>query len=140
MPGTRPSDDYEYRIQLSRVRVGHASPVGVVRDQSGGAAFLRAAQARRPGRVAIRLRRAGSCGSVEAKSPEHVALGRAIHQLRLEAGASQDELARRAGMHRTYLGGIERGERNVSFANLLKIADALGERPSKLLSRYESLL
>jgi DNA-binding XRE family transcriptional regulator len=77
---------------------------------------------------------------VEAKSPEHAALGRALHELRLEAGVSQDELARRAGMHRTYIGGIERGERNVSFANLLKIADALDERPSKLLSRYERLL
>ena len=73
--------------------------------------------------------------AVEAKSPEHAALGRALHELRLDAGASQDELARRAGMDRTYLGGIERGERNVSFANLPKIADALGERPSKLLSR-----
>ncbi len=43
-------------------------------------------------------------------------------------------------MHRTYVGGIERGERNVSFANLLKIADALGERPAKLLAQYEGLL
>ncbi len=43
-------------------------------------------------------------------------------------------------MHRTYIGGIERGERNVSFANLLKITDALSERPSRLLSRYERLL
>jgi integrase len=66
--------------------------------------------------------------------------GTAIHELRLGAGVSQDELARRAGMHRTYIGGIERGERNVSFANLLKIADALSERPSRLLSRYERLL
>lgn len=77
---------------------------------------------------------------MEAKSPEHVALGRAIYALRLDAGFSQDEVARRAGMHRTYVGGIERGERNVSFANLLKIADALDERPSKLLERYERLL
>ena len=76
---------------------------------------------------------------VEARSPEHIALGRAIHRLRLDAGVSQDELARRAGMHRTYVGGIERGERNVSFANLLKIADALGERPAKLLAQYEGL-
>jgi DNA-binding XRE family transcriptional regulator len=78
--------------------------------------------------------------TVEARSPGHVALGRAIYALRLDAGMSQEELARRAGMHRTYIGGIERGERNVSFANLLKIANALGERPSKLLARYERLL
>jgi transcriptional regulator with XRE-family HTH domain len=77
---------------------------------------------------------------MEAKSSEHIALGRAIHELRLGVGVSQDELAQRAGMHRTYIGGIERGERNVSFANLLKIADALSERPSRLLSRYERLL
>jgi transcriptional regulator with XRE-family HTH domain len=88
----------------------------------------------------VRLRQTGSSAPVEAKSPEHIALGRAIHELRLDAGVSQDELARRAGMHRTYIGGIERGERNVSFANLLKITDALSERPSRLLSRYERLL
>lgn len=76
---------------------------------------------------------------MEAKSPEHVALGRAIHDLRLEAGVSQEELARRAGMHRTYLGGIERGERNLSFANLLKVAAVLGQSPSELLARYERL-
>jgi DNA-binding XRE family transcriptional regulator len=88
----------------------------------------------------IRRRQARSSAPVEVKSSEHVALGRAIHALRLDAGISQDEVARRAGMHRTYIGGIERGERNVSFANLLKIADALNERPSKLLARYERLL
>lgn len=78
--------------------------------------------------------------AVEAKSPEHVALGRAIYALRVDAGISQEELARRAGMHRTYIGGIERGERNVSFANLLRIANGLDERPSKLLERCECLL
>ena len=41
-------------------------------------------------------------------------------------------------MHRTYVGGIERGERNVSFRNLLKLANALDVRPSELLARYES--
>lgn len=55
----------------------------------------------------------------------------------MRAGISQEEFARRCGMHRTYIGGIERGERNVSFANLVKISDALGERPSKLLQRCE---
>lgn len=57
--------------------------------------------------------------------------------LRAEAGISQEGLADRAGMHRTYVGGIERGERNVSFANLLKLADALVVTPSQLLERYQ---
>ena len=43
-------------------------------------------------------------------------------------------------MHRTYVVGIERGERNVSFRNLLKLADALDVRASELLERYESCL
>jgi len=42
-------------------------------------------------------------------------------------------------MHRTYVGGIERGERNVSFRNLLKLASALDVRASELLSLSESL-
>jgi transcriptional regulator with XRE-family HTH domain len=75
---------------------------------------------------------------VEPASPEHVALGHAIRQLRLAAGISQEELADRGDMHRTYVGGIERGERNVSFRNLLKLADALDVRLSVLIELYES--
>ncbi|MBX5470422.1 MAG: helix-turn-helix transcriptional regulator [Thermoleophilaceae bacterium] len=71
-------------------------------------------------------------------SDEHAALGRAIRELRLEIGLSQEELAAEAGMHRTYVGGIERGERNVSFGNLLNLSNALRVRPSVLLERYES--
>jgi transcriptional regulator with XRE-family HTH domain len=74
---------------------------------------------------------------VPARSPQHAALGEAIRELRRVADVSQEGLADLAGMHRTYVGGIERGERNVSFANLLKLADALGVRPSELLARYE---
>ena len=76
--------------------------------------------------------------AVGPASPEHVALGRAIRQLRLAAGISQEGLAERSGMHRTYVGGIERGERNVSFRNLLRLAAALEVRPSELIGRYES--
>lgn len=73
------------------------------------------------------------------RSAEHVALGHAIRALRRPAGLSQDELAQRCGLHRTYVGGIERGERNPSFANLVKIARALQVRPSELLAQAESL-
>ncbi len=52
---------------------------------------------------------------------------------------SQEALADRAALHRTYVGGIERGERNVSFGNLLKLASALEVRPSELLAHAEGL-
>ncbi|HEY4811133.1 MAG TPA: hypothetical protein VIH71_08760 [Solirubrobacteraceae bacterium] len=45
-----------------------------------------------------------------------------------------------SSLHRTYIGGIERGERNVSFASLLRIAVARHVRPSVLLQRYEHRL
>jgi transcriptional regulator with XRE-family HTH domain len=77
---------------------------------------------------------------VTSRSPEHAALGRSIRERRLEIGISQEGLADRAGLHRTYVGGIERGERNVSFGNLLKLAHALEVRPSALLARSERLL
>ena len=75
---------------------------------------------------------------MKPKSLEHVALGRAIRELRRSAGISQEGLADRSRLHRTYVGGIERGERNVSFGNLLKLANALGVRPSELIARSES--
>jgi transcriptional regulator with XRE-family HTH domain len=51
--------------------------------------------------------------------------GERIRGLRLAKGLSQEELAFRAGVHRTYLGGIERGERNPSLKNIAAIARAL---------------
>jgi transcriptional regulator with XRE-family HTH domain len=75
-----------------------------------------------------------------ARSDDHVALGQAIRELRISTGLSQETFADRCGLHRTYVGGIERGERNLSFANLLRVASALGLRPSELLARYEHRL
>jgi transcriptional regulator with XRE-family HTH domain len=72
-------------------------------------------------------------------SPDHIALGRAVRELRRSRGHSQEGFADAAGMHRTYVGGIERGERNVSFATILKLADALALPPSVLVQRYEAI-
>ena len=73
------------------------------------------------------------------RSQSHAAFGRAVREQRDAAGISQEELAYRSGMHRTYIGGIERGERNLSYTNLLRLARALGVRPSELLARAEAL-
>ena len=73
------------------------------------------------------------------RSQSHAAFGRAVREQRDQVGISQEELAHRSGMHRTYIGGIERGERNLSYTNLLRLARALGVRPSELLARAEAL-
>jgi transcriptional regulator with XRE-family HTH domain len=72
-----------------------------------------------------------------AVSPTHRALGETIRSLREAQGLSQQGLADRAGLHRTYVGGIERGDRNPSFTNICRIAAALKQRPSQLLARSE---
>jgi len=52
--------------------------------------------------------------------------GVALRQARLRLELSQEELADRAGMHRTYVGQVESGQRNVAIDNLEKLADAVG--------------
>jgi transcriptional regulator with XRE-family HTH domain len=51
--------------------------------------------------------------------------GMNVRRLRKRAGLSQEELADRSGLHRTYVGGIERGERNPSLGNIVAIAIGL---------------
>lgn len=60
-------------------------------------------------------------------------LGNNIRHYRLEKGLSQEELAEISGLHRTYVGSVERAERNISLLNLEKIAKALGVSPIDLL-------
>lgn len=53
------------------------------------------------------------------------AFGARVRDLRLSAGLSQEELANAAGIHRTYLSSLERGQRNVSLDNIIALARAL---------------
>ncbi len=52
--------------------------------------------------------------------------GETIRAIRKSKGWSQEELAEASGLHRTYIGSIERGEQNVSLKNIKRLADALG--------------
>ncbi|MFZ2898936.1 MAG: helix-turn-helix transcriptional regulator [Saprospiraceae bacterium] len=55
-----------------------------------------------------------------------IKLGNAIREARKAKGWSQEELAFQAGLDRTYIGSVERGERNIAALNLVKIAAVLG--------------
>jgi transcriptional regulator with XRE-family HTH domain len=65
------------------------------------------------------------------------ALGIAIKRLRGQKGLSQEALATACGLHRTYVGGIERGERNVSIDNIERISMALGCSVAELLTEAQ---
>ncbi len=65
------------------------------------------------------------------------ALGARIRELRLKRGYSQEGFADHCGVHRTFMGTIERGESNLSFSNLVKVAYGLGITLSRLLSGLE---
>jgi transcriptional regulator with XRE-family HTH domain len=53
------------------------------------------------------------------------AFGLRVRYFRKRLGLSQDDLADKAELHRTYVGAVERGERNISLLNILRLADAL---------------
>jgi len=72
-----------------------------------------------------------------SKNPKLI-FGETVRYLRLTLSMSQEQLAERAALHRTYIGGIERGERNVSLENIVRIARALKVKPSQLLERIEN--
>lgn len=61
------------------------------------------------------------------------AFGAAVRRRRHAAGLSQERLAEEAGLHRTYVGSLERGERNVSLVNICRIGAALGVPPAALM-------
>jgi len=62
-----------------------------------------------------------------------IAFGKRLRELRIERRLSQEKLAELAELHRNYVGGIERGERNVSLLNIVKLAHGLNVRTIKLV-------
>lgn len=66
-----------------------------------------------------------------------ITFGRNVQLARQKLGISQEELASRAGLHRTYIGMVERAERSISLQNAKKIADALNVKLDTLLNNGE---
>jgi transcriptional regulator with XRE-family HTH domain len=58
-----------------------------------------------------------------------------LRRLRLEREWSQEDCAEQCGLHRTYIGAVERGERNITLATLDTIAAAFGVSPAELITR-----
>ena len=67
-----------------------------------------------------------------------IAFGRTIRKLREAKGLSQERLADLAGIHRTYIGDVERGKRNIALINMTRLAGALGISLSRLISEMEA--
>jgi len=67
-----------------------------------------------------------------AKKKILISFGEKVRELRKEKGLSQEELSFKADLHRTYIGMIERAEKNITLANIEKIAKALGVDIKKL--------
>lgn len=70
-------------------------------------------------------------------NPNLTKLGRIIRVHREKAGYSQESFADKCGVHRTYIGAIERGERNITLRTLFILSDALGIKPSFVLMELD---
>jgi len=65
-----------------------------------------------------------------------VVLGRSVREAREAAGLSQERCGELAGLHRNEIGALERGEKNISFINLLRVCAAVERSPSQLLHEF----
>ena len=66
-----------------------------------------------------------------------IRFGRRLVTLRKLRGWSQEQLALESGLARSYLGGVERGQRNIALLNIIRLADALDRKPGELLDFQE---
>lgn len=73
------------------------------------------------------------------RPPGHLAFGQAVRQLRQERGLSQETLGYAAGLHRNYVGGVERGELNPTLTSIEKLAAGLSVKASELVALAEKL-
>jgi transcriptional regulator with XRE-family HTH domain len=69
--------------------------------------------------------------------PQRVAFGGRVRELREDRGLSQEKLADLAGIHRTYMSSVERGQRNVGLDNIFAIARALKVSPARFFGEAE---
>jgi transcriptional regulator with XRE-family HTH domain len=72
-------------------------------------------------------------GKHSAKDPELVELGQRIRAIREASGETQESVADAAGLHWSYVGQIERGERNLTYKNVLRLAQGLGVQAAELM-------
>lgn len=86
----------------------------------------------------------GKVHSIRTKRPadEHTkgvtaSFGRRVRELRKKIGLSQEELALKASLDRSYVGQVERGECNITVSNIYKLASGLETKPSDLLPTLE---
>lgn len=77
---------------------------------------------------------------VDRRVDEQKCFGAVVRSRRLALGVSQEELAARANVHRTYVGSVERGERNISLLNIVAFARALDTTAGSLLTEADLLL
>lgn len=70
---------------------------------------------------------------LDPPDPELAAFGRRLRELRYEAGLTQEALAEASTLHRSFIGQVERGIRNVTLRSILKLARGLGREPHELL-------
>lgn len=76
----------------------------------------------------------------ESKKINYLKLfGESLRRYRIDQGLSQETLAEKARIDRSYLGAIERGQHNLTLTNIIKLADALGINPHDLLIVYQDL-
>jgi len=66
------------------------------------------------------------------KTDPRIVFGRRLAALRKERGWSQEQLALESGLARSYLGGVERGQRNISLLNIYRLAESMAISPAAL--------